>query len=847
MAITKKIQFLRNNTIYTGADGAAARNAAIAGMRGIATGSTTSGDIVDGQAILARYNAAGSASTGDVQTIYGIVHKGVNGKTGVTIYESAELLWAAINQCALSSTTVTAGTGLSGGSQLSASTVTIRHNTGNVTTVTDQATTTITNRTFNAVTAVTDDGMGHMSMIKLAKYQLPDNIDSATTQSGYTDTTARPILLKNGTGTASTTAGVAFVTAATIDGSGNFSAKTSVSSPSISATTVSGGTVKGVTVSATTYENLPVDPDTAMTQTGMGSLATGNYPILTKMDTTNSAVTSGAYFANNVTVNNAGDLSAKTSVKTASIVGSTGVSGGTFSGGSLTVTGGISGNNVSANTISAATHIKSPTISGGSVTASGNIRGGNVSADTISAATHVKAPTISATSAYGATISGGTYKGLPVASSTGEGIVKVVEITGTATGSTVMSQSAVTEAISAALVDVADALVYKGTVSGQSTSPGASLPKADKGDVYKVAVSGYVAGQKVEVGDMFICNTDNTASGTASTNWDVIQNNIDISDISTTSPLSGGGNVTSGPVTIAHKTITTNSVLPVGDPTQISDGGQFTAVTSIDTDGYGHPTYVRSTAFKLPTDSKVTQEQFTGSTSNPIIIKVDNGTSASARNKVYFSSAATIDKTGNIKTTGNVSAATFSGGSLTVTGTVKATGNISGATFSGSSLTVTGTATAKDVTASTSVKSPTISGTTVKGVTISATTYENLPVGSDSAVTQTLYEGGLTPILVKTTNDTATTTDGVSFVTGATVTSGGSMVTKAIRTTDLRSSATTDADGNITADGWIYAGKCMTASGYVTQSSASTASSEINASILLSNGRNTNIIDCGTY
>ena len=109
-----------------------------------------------------------------------------------------------------------------------------------------------------------------------------------------------------------------------------------------------------------------------------------------------------------------------------------------------------------------------------------------------------------------------------------------------------------------------------------------SLPAAEKGDVYKVAVSGYVAGQKVEVGDMFICNKD-TTSGTASTNWDVIQNNIDISDISTTSPLSGGGNVTTGTVTIAHKTITTNSVMPAGDPTQISDGGQFTAVTSIDT------------------------------------------------------------------------------------------------------------------------------------------------------------------------------------------------------------------------------------------------------------------------
>ena len=511
----------------------------------------------------------------------------------------------------------------------------------------------------------------------------------------------------------------------------------------------------------------------------------------------------------------------------------------------------------SASTTSAVSFVTTATIDG-----VGNIEAGTLKAENVSGTSLISGATVKAT-----TISAGTYQNLPTATSAKTGIVKVMETTGTTSGNTVMSQKAVTEAISAALVDVADALVYKGTVSGQSTSPGGLLPAAEKGDVYKVAVSGYVAGQKVEVGDMFICNED-TDGGTSVAHWDVIQNNIDISDISTTSPLSGGGNVTTGTVTIAHKTITTNSVTGM-DQTQIADNGTFDVVTSITTDGYGHPTQVASTTFKLPADSKVTQEQFTGSTFNPIIIKVDSGTSASARNKVYFSSAATIDKTGNIKTTGNVSAATFSGSSLTVTGTVKATGNISGAafsgssltvtgavkatgnisgaTFSGSSLTVTGTATAKDVTASTSVKSPTISGTTVKGVTISATTYENLPVGSDSAVTQTLYEGGLTPILVKTTTGTATTTEGVSFVTGATVSSGGSMVTKAIRTTDLRSSATTDVDGNITADGWIYAGKCMTASGYVTQSSASTASSEIEASILLSNGRNTNIIDCGTY
>lgn len=647
MAITKKIQFLRNNTIYTGADGAAARNAAIAGMRGIATGSTTSGDIVDGQAILARYNAAGSASTGDVQTIYGIVHKGVNGKTGVTIYESAELLWAAINQCALSSTTVTAGTGLSGGSQLSASTVTIRHNTGNVTTVPDQATTTITNRTFNAVTAVTDDGLGHMSMIKLARYQLPDDVDTATTQSGYTGTDKRPIVLKNGTGAATTTGGVAFVTAATIDGSGNFSTKTSVSSPSISAGTFSGS---------------------SLTVTGTVTAA---------------------------------DVTASTSVKSPTISG---------------------------------TNVYGPTISGGSVTASDT-----VTAKDVTASTSVKSPTISGINISGVTISGGTYQGLPSATSAKTGIVKVVETTGTTSGNTVMSQKAVTEAITAALVDVADALVYKGTVSGQSTSPGALLPAAEKGDVYKVAVSGYVAGQKVEVGDMFICNED-TDGGTSVSHWDVIQNNIDISDISTTTPLSGGGNVTAGPVTIGHETITTSAVMPQGDPTQISDGGEFTAVTSIDTDGYGHPKFVRSTAFKLPTDSKVTQEQFTGTTSNPIIIKVDNSTSASARDKVYYSSSATIDKTGNIKTTGNVSAATVSANDVTAATAVRA-GNMSAATIS----------------AATSVKSPTINGT------------------------------------------------------------------------------------NITASNLV------TASGFSATAAVSTASSDINASILLSNGKNTNTIDCGTY
>lgn len=66
-----------------------------------------------------------------------------------------------------------------------------------------------------------------------------------------------------------------------------------------------------------------------------------------------------------------------------------------------------------------------------------------------------------------------------------------------------------------------DALRYAGTLAA-----GATLPAANKGDVYKVTSAGTIAGAKVEVGDMLICNTDSTAENTAA-NWDIIQSNVD--------------------------------------------------------------------------------------------------------------------------------------------------------------------------------------------------------------------------------------------------------------------------------------------------------------------------------
>lgn len=83
-----------------------------------------------------------------------------------------------------------------------------------------------------------------------------------------------------------------------------------------------------------------------------------------------------------------------------------------------------------------------------------------------------------------------------------------------------------------------DALQYKGTIDGGSTgSHGALTVAANKGDVYKVSAQGKIDGVSVEVGDMLICNADETPAATTesgdtnyatvASRWDFIQRNID--------------------------------------------------------------------------------------------------------------------------------------------------------------------------------------------------------------------------------------------------------------------------------------------------------------------------------
>jgi len=79
-----------------------------------------------------------------------------------------------------------------------------------------------------------------------------------------------------------------------------------------------------------------------------------------------------------------------------------------------------------------------------------------------------------------------------------------------------------------------DAMVYKTTINGGNTGDyGTLTPAADKGHTYKVAQNGKIDGVEVKVGDLLLCNTDNTPAATASDystvkdNWDFVHTTLD--------------------------------------------------------------------------------------------------------------------------------------------------------------------------------------------------------------------------------------------------------------------------------------------------------------------------------
>lgn len=102
------------------------------------------------------------------------------------------------------------------------------------------------------------------------------------------------------------------------------------------------------------------------------------------------------------------------------------------------------------------------------------------------------------------------------------------------TDTTQIATTAYVRAEIQAMIKDMDAVVFKDTIAGGSTSAyGALTPAADKGDLYIVSTAGKIDGVAVEPGDWLICKEDGTAAATANNyetvaaKWGFVQVNTD--------------------------------------------------------------------------------------------------------------------------------------------------------------------------------------------------------------------------------------------------------------------------------------------------------------------------------
>lgn len=257
--------------------------------------------------------------------------------------------------------------------------------------------------------------------------------------------------------------------------------------------------------------------------------------------------------------------------------------------------------------------------------------------------------------------------------------------TGTPTAPTAATGTDTTQIATTAFVNAeieekmgeSDAMVYKGTLAGGSTGAyGALTPAANKGYTYKVTTAGLIDGVRVEVGDMLICNTDNTAAATANNystiaaNWDFIQGNQDGVVVGPSSATSGnvalfdgttgklikdsgktlGKSVPSDAVfTDTKVTAVGNHYTPSADSSaELSAAASgATAAWSIDVvkavqlqrDAKGHVVGVSVTSGKLPanpnSDTKVTQNSNSEDKEFPLLAKFTNNTTDETNTSKY--------------------------------------------------------------------------------------------------------------------------------------------------------------------------------------------------------------------
>ena len=177
----------------------------------------------------------------------------------------------------------------------------------------------------------------------------------------------------------------------------------------------------------------------------------------------------------------------------------------------------------------------------------------------------------------------------------------------TAAAGTDSTQIATTAFVKQAVADglsTGDAMVYKGTIAGGSTgSYGALTGAASKGWTYKVTTAGKIDGVTVEVGDLIICNSDDTAAATSSNystiaaKWDFVQANID-------GAVVGPASVTSGQVAAFDGT--TGKVIKALDAAGVRTAAGLGTASTKDVPSSGNAS---STQVVLGSDTRLTNSR----------------------------------------------------------------------------------------------------------------------------------------------------------------------------------------------------------------------------------------------
>jgi hypothetical protein len=157
-------------------------------------------------------------------------------------------------------------------------------------------------------------------------------------------------------------------------------------------------------------------------------------------------------------------------------------------------------------------------------------------------------------------------------------------------------QNKVIKAYVDGIIAASQGIVYKGTINKVADIP----TTYEVGWLYMIATAGTYVGQVCEVGDLMIAVVARQGSGTANSDWDVVQTNIDgaITSIAGTSPITVDGTGASRTVSLNTSGVTAKGYGDTSNQTP-AFGATF-KVPSFTVDSYGRLTVAGEHTVTIP-------------------------------------------------------------------------------------------------------------------------------------------------------------------------------------------------------------------------------------------------------